>query len=99
MNIIFCMDFASIAVVCFAQVASIGICAGAYYLSEQNKARIQQEGITFRAMQKVRTDEASGQKQDWWVPIATELLKNPSIQNLIMQKVAPNLVSSQDVKV
>jgi len=90
------MALLEVALICLSFVSCVGICAGAYFLSEQRKAEIQQNGINSRAVLRQKTDEsASIEKQEWYVPILVELLKNPQIQNLALQKIAPMLTQPQ----
>ena len=84
------MAVIEVAIICFSVVTCVSSCAIAYYLSEQRKAVIQQNGITQRLAMKSGIGEggtASGHTGQWWENIAVELLKNPQIQNMIIQKI------------
>jgi len=70
-------------------VASVSIWRASVYLSEQNCARIQQEGITFRAREKLATVEKTSGREEWYVPILATLAQNPEIQKLLIEKFAP----------
>jgi hypothetical protein len=89
------MALEEVAIICFSFLSCVGIVAIAYFLSEQKKEQMRQYGITQRAQMKLGTPEGNPTSpygaQEWWVPLATELLKNPQVQNMIMSKVAPAL--------
>jgi hypothetical protein len=89
------MAFEEVAVICFSFVTCIGVLALAYFKSEERKEQIRQTGITNRATMKLgmpgENNATSMPTGEWWVPLATELLKNPAIQDMIMKKVAPTL--------
>jgi hypothetical protein len=72
----------------------------AYFKSEERKEQIRSSGITQRAQMKLGMpgETATGQpygQQEWWVPLATELMKNPQIQQMLLSKVAPALVQQK----
>lgn len=81
------MTIIEVAVVCLSLVGCALICGVAYLTSEINKARISQEGIDRRAALKMggenTTTSSYGQRQEWWVPILTELMKNPDIMKIV----------------
>ena len=91
------MAFEEVAVICFSFVIAVATVCFAYFKSEERKEQMRQSGITQRAQMKLGTPGENatspyGEKQEWWVPLATELMKNPQVQNMILQKVAPALV-------
>lgn len=73
--------------------ASSCTCVGIWRLgasmSEANIARIQQEGITLRAREKLATAETASKHEEWYVPILAQLAANPEIQKLLIEKFAP----------
>ena len=95
------MGIEEVAIICFSVMSCVGILAVAYFLSEMKKEQLRQYGITQRAQMKLGTPGETGtspygEKQEWWVPLATELMKNPQVQNMILQKVAPVLVQKTE---
>ena len=92
------MALEEVAIICFSAVSCFGILAIAYFKSEERKEQIRSSGITQRAQMKLGQpgENATGQpygQNEWWVPLATELLKNPGIQDMIIKKMAPSLVA------
>jgi len=88
------MVLEEVAIVAFSIVSCFGIVALAYFKSEERKEMLRQKGITDRAVMKLGTGgdySAASPTGEWWVPLATELLKNPQVQNMIMSKVVPAL--------
>lgn len=72
------------ALICLSFVIAIGIVCYVYYTTEIRKENIRQQGISERAGLK---QSAFTQKEEWWVPILSELLKNPEMQNVIVSLV------------
>lgn len=89
-----CMESIEVLVLGFSAVSCTGICAWAWYQSQVQAAIIQQQGIDRRAAARIGeggTSTSPYNKTEWWVPLATELLKNPGVQDMILKKVAPTL--------
>ena len=95
-----------IVVVTTGTILCISACCITYFLTEQRKALIQQNGISARAAAKIGVDGitpvtgAYGRDQ-WWVPIVLELVKSPEIVKLavqyapgILQKLTPAQVQT-----
>jgi hypothetical protein len=78
------MTFAETVVISVALVSCVAVCAGAYVLSHERAARIQQEGISARAALKHAADEDACKHQEWYVPVLVELAKNPKVIDFIV---------------
>ena len=94
------MALEEVAIICLSVVSCFSLMAIAYFKSVERKEQIRDSGITQRAQMKLGMpgETATGQPygtQEWWVPLATELLKNPQIQNMLIQKMAPALAGGQ----
>jgi hypothetical protein len=81
----------TVAIVALSLVSCVGICAGAYHLTEIRKSEIQQAGIDRRAMAKLQTGESVPRQGDWWEPLALELVKNPKVLEMV-QPYIPGLL-------
>jgi hypothetical protein len=80
-------------VICLSFISTAAICAGAYFLTEQRKADIQQQGITNRANLKLGLGGISTTNvpygQEWWVPLAMKALENPALMEMLLKNFAP----------
>jgi len=70
-------------------VCCVGIWRIGSTMSEANTARIQQEGITLRAREKLATAETAAKHEEWYVPILTQLASSPEVQKMLIEKFAP----------
>jgi hypothetical protein len=93
------MEIFEVVIICLSLVSCVGICAGVYYLSEQRKAEIQQQGIDRRAMAKLGNDPTSPYtaNREWWEPLLTEIVKNPEITKMITPYI-PGLMEKFNIK-
>jgi hypothetical protein len=84
------MAIEEVAIIAFSFVSCIAICALAYFKSMERQEQIRQVGITQRATMKIgmpgEATSAMGGQWAWLVPIATELLKVPAVQNIVAEK-------------
>ena len=76
------MVLVEVGLICFSLVSCVGICCGAYYLSEQRKAEIQQAGIDRRAAGRM-TSTASDHAREWWEPVLEKLAGNEEVMKMV----------------
>lgn len=91
----YCMESFEVLILGLSAVSCTGICAWAWYQSQVKAAIISQQGIDRRAAARLGGENSTSSpynKTEWWVPLATELMKNPQIQDMILKKVAPTLI-------
>lgn len=98
------MAFEEIAVICLTVVGVALIAGTAFVVGEVRKAQIQQAGIDRRAAAKLGGDgmmssvaspsyQSGLGEYSWLVPIVTELLKIPAIQEMVGNVVKEKLTS------
>jgi len=72
------------ALICLSFVIAVGIVAWVYFTTEIRKETLRQAGISERAGLK---QSAYTQRDEWYIPIIQELLKNPEMQNVVISLV------------